>query len=70
MFLEEKYWQSYKSPLGDFLSNGRSRYGRLWRRSWSGNCISSSVFRTTWQGTPRTTRLNEGIIPLQYFSFL
>ena len=67
MFLEEKYWQSYKSPYRLFLSNGRSRYGRIRRRSWSGNCISSSVFRTAWQGTPRTTRLNEGIIPLQYF---
>ena len=67
MFLEEKYWQSYKSPYHLFLSNGRSRYGRIRRRNWSGNCISSSVFCTTWQGTPRTTRINEGTIPLQYF---
>jgi len=48
MFLEQKYWQSYKSPFHCFLSNGRSRYGRIWRSSRSRNCTRSSVFRSTW----------------------
>ena len=59
MFLKKKHWQSYKSMFHCFLSDGRSRYGRIWHSSRNRNCTGSSVFCSSWKRTSRTTRLNK-----------